>query len=131
MKFETIRYVADASICNPLVGSGVILNVESNGKAFNIEIFVQQGILRAAYFQVTEDQITHFNKTLFTFDATGDIINLLDTSTWETYVCSVVLSESPNVDIQFENVILTLHIYPSGGVGVKTVLEPRSGLFSQ
>lgn len=130
MKFETIHFIKEIPGGNPLLGHGVAFDVSANGKPFVINVFVREGILLAAYCGLSREQVTHFKETDFIFDATGDVIDLLDTSTWETSICAVVPQEAPDVDLQFENTVLTLHIYPSGGVEVKTVPEPKSAHFS-
>lgn len=130
LKFEAIHCIKEVPGGNPLMGHGVAFDVSANGKPFIISVFVREGTLRAAYSGISREQVTHFRETDFVFDATGDIIDLLDTSTWETRICDVNLQEAPNVDLRFENVVLTLHICPSGGVEVETVSEPKSGHFS-
>lgn len=130
MKFEAIHCIKEVPGGNPLMGHGVAFDVSANGKPFVISVFVREGTLRAAYCGLSRDQVTHFRETDFVFDATGDIIDLLDTSTWETRICDVNPQEAPDVNLRFENVVLTLHVYPSGGVEVTTVSEPKSALFS-
>lgn len=129
MKFKTLRYISHAPAGNPILGYGEVLTVSSRGTAFNIHVFVEGGALRAAYCQLSKNQLTHFNDTSFTFDATGDIIDLLDTSTWETLLYNVILSDAPTIFLEFENVTLKLHVYPCGGVEVLSVSENKTSSF--
>lgn len=130
MRLENLDFVQDFELGNPLLGYGFGAKVSCNGTHFEIAILVVEGRLVATYRKITSDMLTYFNRTNFTVNVTGDIIDLLDDNTRITKICSVVPAEPQDINLQFKNMTLPVHVYPGGGVEVRFPPEHKTNNFN-
>lgn len=132
LKLNKLTYIGYHSLGSSLAGSGICVSVSCEGYNFSVELYVKGSKLCGAYKHLSSDLLTYVYETCFKFIPTGEILDLFNNRSMATYICDVDLSNGQNIDLEFADHILSLHILSSGGgISVNSVKNKTEKTFSQ